>query len=134
LIICYHGTNRVNAKSILKRGFPPCTYFAAHLEDAVGYGGNHVFEVAFHKAPDKWQFMCPVRAQPSMIVSYTVYTTRVKFRNESLRKKVFKSNIGRSRSDKRSITRREPRRYTGCIPSESVSQATRERLPSHTTR
>jgi hypothetical protein len=93
LRICYHGTNRVNAKSIVKRGFLPCTYFSAHLEDALGYGGNHVFEVAFHKAPDSWQLMCPVRVQTSMIVSYTVYTVRMKFRNESLRKRIFKSNI-----------------------------------------
>jgi hypothetical protein len=47
LIICFHGTNEANAKSILKRGFLPDTYFAAHLEDALEFGGNHVFEVAF---------------------------------------------------------------------------------------
>ena len=95
--ICYHGTNEANARNILKRGFLPGTYFASHLEDAIWYGGDHVFEVAFHKAPDKWQFVCPGEMRASMIVSYIVYTTRVKFRNESLRKKVFKSNIGKSK-------------------------------------
>ena len=97
MIICYHGTNEVNAKSILKRGFLPNTYFAAHLEDAIWYGGNHVFEVAFHKAPRKWQFVYPEKVEASMIVSYIVYTPRVKFENESLRRRVFESNINRTK-------------------------------------
>lgn len=97
MIICYHGTNEVNAKSILKRGFLPNTYFAAHLEDAIWYGGKHVFEVAFHEAPDKWQFVCTEKVEASMIVSYIVYTPRVKFENESLRRRVFESNINRTK-------------------------------------
>lgn len=44
--IWFHGTNKANAESILKEGFRPDTWFAAHLEDALAFGGNHVFEVA----------------------------------------------------------------------------------------
>ncbi len=46
-IICYHGTNWRSAQAILREGFKPGTYFAFHLEDAVGYGGPYVFEVGF---------------------------------------------------------------------------------------
>jgi hypothetical protein len=109
LRICYHGTSKANAEGILKRGFLPYTYFAAHLEDAIGYGGNHVFEVAFHKAPDTWQFLCPAKIQASMIVSYTIYTTRLKLRNESLRKKVFESNIRKIRGVTRPRSRNRSR-------------------------
>jgi len=56
-----------------------------------------VFEVAFHEAPDKWQFVCTEKVEASMIVSYIVYTPRVKFENESLRRRVFESNINRTK-------------------------------------
>ena len=53
--IWYHGTNKHNAKSILKHGFREGTYFAAHLEDATGYGGEYVFEVILNIDCDNWQ-------------------------------------------------------------------------------
>jgi len=45
--ICFHGTKRQNAYKILKTGFKKWTYFAKHLEDALGYGGKYVFEIYF---------------------------------------------------------------------------------------
>lgn len=92
-IICYHGTNITKARKILKEGFRPRTYFAAHLEDALGYGGNHVFEVAFEDVPDNWQFTVPYRVSRNDILGYTAYTLRKKFDNKALRKKIFLRNL-----------------------------------------
>jgi hypothetical protein len=47
LVICYHGTNSRAAQAIVGHGFAKGTHFAAHLEDALGYGGGHLFEVMF---------------------------------------------------------------------------------------
>lgn len=54
--ICYHGTNEGNAQSILKTGFRYGTWFAANLQDALAFGGPHVFEVVFDRIPQYWQF------------------------------------------------------------------------------
>lgn len=53
--IWYHGTNKNNAKSILKTGFREGTWFAKHLEDAIGYGGEYVFEVDMEVNNEDWQ-------------------------------------------------------------------------------
>lgn len=74
--IVYHGTNQVNARKILNEGFKKGTYFAVHLEDAIGYGGLYVFEVAYPliKIPEGcWQFICDACVDIKSIVRLTKY-------------------------------------------------------------
>jgi len=97
LTIVYHGTNAKNAAEIMEKGFNVGTYFALHLEDALGYGGNHILQIVFPCKEIKrvyWQFTISERIPADMIVGYDVYQDKeVKFRNERLGDKVFLSNI-----------------------------------------
>jgi hypothetical protein len=95
MIICYHGTNARAAKAIVEHGFAAGTYFARHLEDAIGFGGDHVFEVVFldiSLTDDRWQFTSLAPVPKSRIVSYRVYSRRSVIENEALRKRVSRSN------------------------------------------
>jgi hypothetical protein len=81
MIIAYHGTDRARADSILLKGFRPYTYFAAHLEDALAFGGPFVFEVWFRRAPaianhSVWQFKVARTIPPRQIRSLTRYSTQ----------------------------------------------------------
>lgn len=94
LRICYHGTNCEAAKKILKEGFRQFTYFAMHLEDATGYGGEYIFEVVFPDTVEGfgWQFKTPHGVPADKIVShYRLKKTDI-YENKPLRKKIFKSN------------------------------------------
>ena len=99
--ICYHGTTKENAESILKNGFNAWTYFATHLEDAIGMGGDYVFSVAFDEDPalwhgeDKgdWQFMIRENMPPEQIVTLKHYQHEILLNNEELREKVFQANL-----------------------------------------
>lgn len=95
--ICYHGTTKANADCIAKDGFRAGTYFAYHLEDATGFGGEYIFEVAFPEgaeARDGWQFTWPRVVPPSRIVAhYRLRKTPIS-ENDELRKTVF--NAGRA--------------------------------------
>jgi len=97
LTMVYHGTSAENATEIMQRGFNIGTYFALHLEDALGFGGNHIFEVVFPWKEIKrvyWQFTLSECIPADRIVRYDVYQDKeVKFRNERLGDKVFLSNI-----------------------------------------
>lgn len=74
--ICFHGTNKMSARQILRTGFQPGTYFAAHLEDALAFGGPFVFEVRFKRAPSDWQFHTARRIPIKQIRSLTHYAPR----------------------------------------------------------
>lgn len=54
-LLAYHGTNKKNANSIKKTGFRKGTYFAYYKEDAIKFGGDHIFTVRFLKDPKKWK-------------------------------------------------------------------------------
>lgn len=90
--ICYHGTDEVSAKLIMKEGFRRDTWFALHLENAFTFGGLHVFSVAFDNPPDYWQFHCTVRIPVKRIVNYSVYTQSEVHENKELREQVLDSN------------------------------------------
>ncbi len=94
--IVYHGTSAVNAKRILRQGFNAGTYFAKHLEDALGYGGAWIFEVAIptHLVPrDNWQFILDTTVLPEFIVRVTQYKpAKMKYDNMVLRHMVSISN------------------------------------------
>ena len=94
LCICYHGTNQAAALAIQRDGFQPGTYFARHLEDAIGFGGDHVFGVVFLTVslPENWQFCIWETVSASEIISYRVYHRDTVYQNEELRDAVFKSN------------------------------------------
>ena len=92
--IVYHGTTRANATKIRRGGFKKGTWFAEHLECAVGYGGEYVFEIAL---PDssipKWrQFQSQDVIPTTSIVGLTRYKIDKKYGDDVLRARVFKSN------------------------------------------
>jgi len=94
--ICYHGTSEENARSILCQGFRDGTWFAANLQDAIGFGGLHVFQVVFDfDEPPNWQFTSPPVAL-DRIVRYTIYQQEVLLENEELRKRIFEHNFNRN--------------------------------------
>jgi hypothetical protein len=78
-MIAYHGTNRINAVSIKRKGFKRKTYFAHHMEDALEFGGKHIFAVKFSDdptmwrgVPDRWQFWIRKAVAPEAIVDFYV--------------------------------------------------------------
>ncbi len=95
-MICYHGTNKENAGKILKTGFKLWSYFADHLENALEFGGEHIFEVCFDEegfsTGNGWQFMNRKIIFPDKIVCYKVFSSKIKLENKKLRKQVFESN------------------------------------------
>ncbi len=95
-IIVYHGTKVVEARKILKEGFKEGTYFAKHLEDAIGYGGNYVFEVAYlYSMTSKLPiiFRCQQNVPSEFIVQLTRYNpSKVIIDNMVLRHRVKISN------------------------------------------
>lgn len=91
--IFYHGTDTAEkAQSILQTGFLDGTCFAVNLQDALTFGGKHIFHVAFESPPNDWQFTsAPIG--PEMIVKYTIHESKVVFENEVLRQRIFESNL-----------------------------------------
>jgi phosphodiesterase/alkaline phosphatase D-like protein len=78
MFIAFHGTDEASAGLILATGFKPYSYFAAHLEDALAFGGPYVFEVKFRGGlrSEAWQFTIRRRLAPSRIRSLTHYRAR----------------------------------------------------------
>ena len=105
MFIAYHGTNASNAAKIMKSGFRRDTWYALHLEDALEFGGLHIFGVTFPdnlsvgsrrrrnvEEDDLWQFTAD-HVPKSRIVSYEVYKKpQIKFENKELREEIFESN------------------------------------------
>lgn len=73
MTIKFHGTNKKGAMAILKSGFAPYTHFAAHLEDALEYGGSWVFMVKFKKVSENWQIVTKRRISSRRIYRLTQY-------------------------------------------------------------
>lgn len=94
--IVYHGTSKKNAEEISKEGFKIDTYFATHLEDSLGYGGEYIFEVAYPSGAipkGAWQFTTGVAVPPKAIISLTKYNpAKSLIKNEVARRKVAMSN------------------------------------------
>lgn len=102
--ICYHGTNKTNADRILKEGFKPYTYFSRHLESALCYGGEWVFEVCFDetKVPDNWQFIIKTQRGPENIVGLKHYKNIELIKeNKELRNKIFEYQLSRIEKEKK---------------------------------
>jgi hypothetical protein len=56
--IWFHGTTKKNSDSILVNGFKEGTFFAKHLENAIGFGGEYVFYVWFDDEPTEcWEYV-----------------------------------------------------------------------------
>ena len=100
--IWFHGTQHRKAQKILKEGFREGTYFADHLEDALEFGGNHVFQVVidfkFRRGRrDKmfsWQVVSANYISKENIVSYKIYPKPEKvFENKKLREKLFEESL-----------------------------------------
>lgn len=76
----FHGTNKHNATLIQKEGFKIGTYFATQLEDALVYGGNHIFTVSvdFNNPPLRWQAICSNHISATTITKYEIFTKNTK--------------------------------------------------------
>ena len=102
--IWFHGTTAGNADQIRTVGFRPGTFFAQHLEDAIEFGGSHVFEVAFPAdvaSRDGWQIREDRPVSSDRIVAYYRITQKLLYRNKELRREIFESNITRSGARRR---------------------------------
>ena len=100
LVICYHGTDKENAENIGVNGFKQGTYFATHLEDALEFGGEYIFEVMFNTAlseiPYKdwdWQFIAKELIPPDRIVFHYKLLQEKLFEDILLRERILKSNL-----------------------------------------
>ena len=92
-VICFHGTDVNSARCILQGGFFSDCWFATHLEDAIRFGGSHVFQVAFDDPPkDWWQFHVPNKIGPQHIVCYQRFQVVTVFENRKLAHEVWDSN------------------------------------------
>jgi len=95
--ICYHGTTEKNANKILKDGFKSGTYFAMHLEDAIGFGGDYVFEVLFNSKRFNgvvdWQFHTLEKISSDNIVGLKHYNVELLGENKDLRNEIFEFNL-----------------------------------------
>ena len=81
MVICFHGTDKVTVKRILKDGFRKGTYFARHLEDALEFGGRFVFFVRFEEngftnleGKNWWQFHLAEVVLPEKIWKVVEYS------------------------------------------------------------
>lgn len=93
MTIVFHGTNEDNVNAILANGFNSGTYFAAHLEDALEFGGSWVFEVALTGIkPGGWQYRKFEKVSADQIVSLTHHALNKVFDNPELRRRVLESN------------------------------------------
>lgn len=92
--IWFHGTNEASAVAIQADGFKPGTYFAKHLEDALGFGGDHVFWVALHGRPKDggWQMVMTERVPTSAIVKVVRYAEAVIEDHPDRREAIFAAN------------------------------------------
>lgn len=74
--IWYHGTNKDKVDIIIESGFREGTYFAASLQDAIGFGGEYIFEVVLNLRPtdaDEWQVCTADHIPPDQILRLKYY-------------------------------------------------------------
>ena len=72
--IWWHGTeSEAIATKILCAGFSPGSYFAKHLEDALEFGGNHIFAVILPENPN-WQICVSEVVPKEDILMYQIHT------------------------------------------------------------
>ena len=93
--IWFHGTATKSARKIRRQGFRADSWFAAHLEDALTFGGPHVFQVA-SGCPDaegRWQVQNRHAIPKDQIISYTIYREYLRFDRANLRREVFQANV-----------------------------------------
>jgi len=91
--IVYHGTNEKAAEQIKSQGFKAWSWFATHLEDAIAFGGEYIFSVAYEDPPVNWQFMSPYGILPDRIVSLSKIDKAVLHENKELREEIFAENM-----------------------------------------
>lgn len=100
MVICFHGTDSANASRIMRTGFKQGTFFAKHLEDALGFGGRWVFQVCFdldELPPGCWQFRIRDSRSKTEIVRLTHYAKiQEVFENRDLRERIAESDLARA--------------------------------------
>lgn len=91
--IWFHGTNADAAIEIFKTGFREGTYFAKHLEDALEFGGPHIFEAVLLTDHVDWQISVSNQIPPESIVRYSVYERTILKDFPERRAEVFRGNM-----------------------------------------
>jgi len=92
--ILFHGTTKENAALIMENGFRPYTYFALHLEDALAFGGDYIFEVLFEESPGEyWEHIISKPIKPERIKALYFLSPSIMYENESLNIELKKKNI-----------------------------------------
>lgn len=94
--IWYHGTkDEAVAEKIAREGFAPESYFAAHLEDALEFGGPHIFQVRLSHIPiipENWQMRISEAIPATEIVRRSHFNIAVLEDYPDRRKAVFEAN------------------------------------------
>lgn len=100
-VIRYHGTSKSNSESIIQSKFKEGTWFSENLQDAIGYGGPYIFEVAFEEndVKDKWQFHILESIPSDRIITFYSISTKVFLDRPELRRDVFSSNMEEASKD-----------------------------------
>jgi len=97
----YHGTkDTAVADKISREGFAASSWFADRQEDAIEFGGCHVFEVMLRHRPvhkGNWQMRVDEAVPPSAIVRRSVFRIEIIEDYPDRRKIVFDSNQGKRR-------------------------------------
>lgn len=90
----FHGTNKEASEIILKSGFKKGTYFAKHLEDALGMGGKYIFWVWFENDPTEcWEYISNEAIPPRNILLMNEYMINRLYNNEELALSIRLSNF-----------------------------------------
>jgi hypothetical protein len=86
----FHGTEEKNVNSILKKGFRANSFFAKHLEEAMGLGCSEVmFWVWFDEHPtDYWEWVSRKPIGPEYIRAVVKMKPEVLYENEELELKL----------------------------------------------
>lgn len=98
LRIWFHGTDKETAEKIARDGFTAATTFSPHLEDALAFGGNYVFEVGLDLAEPKsvpseiWQVVISRALPVSHIIALHRYDITRMHENSALRSEVAAAN------------------------------------------
>jgi len=93
--IWFHGTTEIASRYIVVDGFRAGSWFSRSLEDAIGFGGMHVFEVALDFEPvsdGAWQMRVPEAVPEDRIVSLNYYIRHPLVEYPDRRKAVLASN------------------------------------------
>ncbi len=100
----YHGTNKKNANIIRREGFKEGTFFAKHVEDAIGMGGDYIFWVWFENNPTEyWEWVSDRIISPNKIYALDHIVPNEIFLNKKLDLHIKKSLVKKRTNGKKRL-------------------------------